>query len=202
MTMQFEDLDMYCRKILMVLIRENSEIGFNQLFDKVKKHGRVSKPTFISHLKELEDKKYIINRRDEKSNSPWKPSYYILNYDFIKEFVKMLKPDYEKNEWFKALSDLNKRLDKLDFKQLSRELVGCLYIGDLYITKFFLESLRKQEEKFQLEVVRNIFVVALDLIQIRLLDLSKKMKDAEITEMIKEIDETIEKIELSMRQPK
>ena len=187
------DLDVYCRKILQILIAERKEIGFNQLLKKMKEIIPVSKPTFCDHLKHLEEKKYLIKKVDKNTKSPWKPSFYSANYELINKYIKKIVPKYPKGKLFRVFDMFHKGIDQLNFEQLSVELFHLLFIGDLYIMKIFLEDFKKKEKSnLELKWIKNFFAETLNAIQYKLYCVSNKMTDQEIIREIKKVDDQIE----------
>ena len=196
-----DELDSYCQRILMALINEE-KIGFNKLATKIeeRKYGNFSRPTLSEHLRHLQRQKLVIKRTDETSKSPMKHSYYSLNYQAMNKYLPGIKEILgdRGRSWFRFLEDLAKRTDKLGFKDLAWEVLRFIYMGDLAITKLYLESLRGKEKK-ELKATQNILKSICDLFLYKLCELSKKAKDEEIVEVIKEFDYQIERADRFFR---
>jgi DNA-binding HxlR family transcriptional regulator len=172
------------------------EIGFNRLATKLeeKDYGKFSRPTLSEHLRHLQEQKLVIKRTDETSKSPWKHSHYSLNYQAMSKYLPGLKESLRDrgNSWFTILEELQKRIDEVDFEDLAWEALRFIYMGDLAITKLYLESLRGKEKK-ELRATQNILRSACDLFLYRLYELGNKAKDEEIAKVIGQFDRQIER---------
>lgn len=198
-TMQRSDreIDPYDKKILIALIQTKTEIGFNKLLKKLQKEGNFTKPTLISHLKRLQKEGYIKNRIDEGSKSPWKPSYYALNLEALNRYISNLEPNFKEYPFYQIVNQFDEDIAKLDFAQLSFEMMYFIFFGDLMILKLFIESLReKNKDNQELHVTKNILSVSLNLIMLQLTRLSSKMKDKDFQIVLAEFDKLIDRMHI------
>ncbi len=195
MTHENTDLDNYSSKILFVLIQEKNEIGFNKLLKEVKKQIKITKPTLITHLKLLEEKQYIIKRKNSESNLNMKPTYYSLNFEKIGHYIKGIIPEAQEHPLYSLLHEFNKKIQTIDFQVLAWSIMRFIYFSDLTMTKLTIERLsKKNSDNEELKFSQIVLSKMLDIMMSRIFELSKTMKDEDFQTVLAEFDNQIDKV--------
>ena len=174
-----EELDGYDRKILMALLLAKTEMGFLKLLKKLNEQCKFNRQTLTTHLKSLEERRYITKRKEE-SKSPWQHSYYALNYEALNKYITTLEPDYKKHPFYEVFHEFNKNIQDLDFERLSWAILRFIYFADLMLTKLTIERLRDEKENKDNrdnKRARDFFSIFLDSMFFELTRLSHNMKD-------------------------
>jgi len=130
-------LDEHCRHILfLLLLHERSEpkkaMRFNELGRQLVKWGfKMSDPTLIQHLNELQKRKVV--QRVERSRND--VAYYIP-LSFLKAFVPR---ERILNEW-KRIEDIQKASTQKSLSEIVSFLLAMQSRRDLWVMKSYLKS--------------------------------------------------------------
>jgi hypothetical protein len=104
---EFDRLDKYCFKILLVLIEEE-HAHYNELYKLVsKKNKKFSKPTFNNHLKHLEEAGYLKRTPDKGQSVTISVNLEKIGKtkEYYEQIKRVIKSERKNKEWFFSLTE-------------------------------------------------------------------------------------------------
>ena len=191
--MELKEVDSYCNRILTILLMEGKELAFNELFKIVRIFEfKFSRPTLTDHLNNYLVKSGLVEKRiDKRSKLYLKPCYYSINEKVLSKLFPISEQTNKPLEEFKKI---DASLKNNEFKETAEKLLRLVYIGDLINIKLFFKSMVSENptDKRMTYLSTRLGTAYMDAIRIKLLRLSKKVKEKEIEEVITEFDKQID----------
>ena len=173
---------------------EGKEVTFNKLYRIIRDFEfKFSRPTLTDHLNNHLVKSGLVEKRiDQRSKLHLKPCYYSLNKKALSTLFNTVPQASQSLKEFKKIDD---SLENQDFKVVAWDLLRLVYLADLITTKLFIKSCvtKNPIDKQELYFSSRLGFVFTDAIKLKLMHLSKKVKEKGIEEVIAEFDNQIDR---------
>lgn len=133
---------------LAVFIKSGQRYRFNQLYKEVKLSGiKITKPTFIEHLRHLEEKKLILKEEVDKLNIS-----YGFNHELLGDIDRHIREQALSN---RIIDEKMRKFNSLPVKDQLSYVHNMYVITDLLILRDFIDAFVDDDKELLFQVNQN-----------------------------------------------